>query len=67
MCPGTVEICITATLSYSLVTGKEIVFEKVSFIYMPNLGTFFNTLATHEKYPVLNRENLTIPILMQLS
>ena len=26
-----------------------------------------NTLATDEKYPVLNRENLTIPIQMQLS
>ena len=26
-----------------------------------------NTLATDEKYPVLNRPNLTIPIQMQLS
>ena len=26
-----------------------------------------NTLVTDEKYPVLNRENLTIPIQMQLS
>ena len=26
-----------------------------------------NTLATDEKYPVLNRDNLTIPIQMQLS
>ena len=26
-----------------------------------------NTLATDEKYPFLNRENLTVPILMQLS
>ena len=25
-----------------------------------------NTLATEEKYPVLNRENLTIPIQIQL-
>ena len=33
------EICITAPLSYLLVTGKEIVFEKVSLIDMPNLGT----------------------------
>ena len=26
-----------------------------------------NTLAANEKYPVLNRDNLTIPIQMQLS
>ena len=31
------------------------------------LGLLVNTLATDEKYPVPNRENLTIPIQMQLS
>ena len=31
------------------------------------LGLRANTLATNEKNPVLNRENLTIPIQMQLS
>ena len=31
------------------------------------LGLLDNTWATDEKYPVLNRENLTIPIQMQLS
>ena len=31
------------------------------------LGLFVNTLAADEKYPVLNRDNLTIPIQMQLS
>ena len=31
------------------------------------LGPLVNTLATDEKYPFLNRENLTIPIQMQLS
>ena len=31
------------------------------------LWLLVNTLATDEKYPVLNRENLTIPIQMQLS
>ena len=30
------------------------------------LGLLVNTLATDEKYPVLNRENLTIPIQMQI-
>ena len=31
------------------------------------LGLLVNTLAVDEKYPVLNRDNLTIPIQMQLS
>ena len=30
------------------------------------LGLLVNTLAADEKYPVLNRENLTIPIQMQI-
>ena len=31
------------------------------------LGLLVNTLAADEKYPVLHRDNLTIPIQMQLS
>ena len=31
------------------------------------LGLLLNTLAADEKYPVLNRDNLTIPIHIQLS
>ena len=31
------------------------------------MGLLVNTLATDEKYPVLNRDNLTIPIQMQFS
>ena len=31
------------------------------------LGLLVNTLAADEKYPVLNRDNLAIPIQMQLS
>ena len=31
------------------------------------MGLLVNTLAVDEKYPVLNRGNLTIPIQMQLS
>ena len=41
--------------------------EKVSLIDMQNPGLLVNTLAADGKYPVLNRDNLTIPILMQLS
>ena len=65
MCASTVEICYTAPLSYSLVTGKKA--EKVSLIEIQNLGLLFNTLATNDKYPVLNRDHLTIPIQIQLS
>ena len=31
------------------------------------LGLLVNTLANNEKYRILNRDNLTIPIQMQLS
>ena len=31
------------------------------------LGLFLNTLAADEMYPLLKRDNLTIPIQMQLS
>ena len=31
------------------------------------MGLFINSLADDEKYPVLNRDNLTIPIQMKLS
>ena len=31
------------------------------------MGLLVNTLAADEKYPVLNRDNLTIPIQTQLS
>ena len=31
------------------------------------MGLLVNTLAADDKYPALNRDNLTIPIQMQLS
>ena len=34
---------------------------------MRNLGLVVNTLTGDHKYPVLNRDNLTIPIQIQLS
>ena len=39
-------------------------FEKVSLIDMQMLALLINTLATDEKYPVLKKDNLTIPIQM---
>ena len=42
-------------------------FEKVSLNDMPILGPLAITLAADEKYPVLNRDNLTTAIQIQLS
>ena len=50
-----------------MTTAKSIELEEVSLIDMQNLRAAVNTLAADEKYPVLNRDNLTIPIQMQLS
>ena len=41
--------------------------EKSLLLRWKTLGLLVNTLAANEKYPVLNRDNLTIPIQMQLS
>ena len=41
--------------------------KKSLFLTCQILGLLVNTLAADEKYPVLNRDNLTIPIEMQLS
>ena len=58
---------MTAPLSDSLVTGKEIEFEKVSLIDTCQiLGLLVNTLAANQKYFFLNRDNLRIAIEIQL-
>ena len=41
--------------------------EKVSLLDMKNLGLVVNKLTADHKYPVLNRDILTIPIQIQLS
>ena len=58
---------MTATLSYSLATVKEIELEKVSLLTCKILGVPFNTSAANQKYLADQRENLTIPIHMHLS
>ena len=67
MCPSTVEICIKVPLFYSLILGKPNQLENASLIDTPNLGTACYTLPADEKDLVFNRDNLTIPIEMQLS
>ena len=66
MCTSSVEIWITAPWSYSLVTGKENS-QKSLLLTCQILGLLVNTLATDEKYLVLNRDNLTITIQTELS
>ena len=47
--------------------ARKLCSKKCLLLTCQNLGLLVNTLATEEKYPVLNRENLTIPIQMILS
>ena len=46
---------------------SQLNWKKSLFLTCQILGLLLNTLAADEKYPVLNRDNLTIPIQMQLS
>ena len=46
---------------------SELTWKKSLFLTCQILGLLVNTLAADEKYPVLNRDNLTIPIQMQFS
>ena len=46
---------------------RQLSWEKSLLLTCKFLELLFNTLAAHEKYHVLNRDNLTIPILIQLS
>ena len=47
--------------------SSELSWKKSLFLTCRILLLLVNTLAANEKYPVLNRDNLTIPIQMQLS
>ena len=50
-----------------MTTSKSIELEKFQFLTCQILGLLLNTLAADEKNPVPNKDNLTIPIQMQLS
>ena len=54
-------------LPYSLILLSQTSVKKSLSLTCQILGVLLNTLAADEKYPVLNRDNLTIPIQMQLS
>ena len=46
---------------------RKVSWKKSRLLTCKTLGLLVNTLATDEKHPVLSRDNLTIPIQMQLS
>ena len=46
---------------------RKLSWKKCLLLISQILGLLVNTSAVDEKYPVLNRDNLTIPIQMQLS
>ena len=56
-----------APLKYQLITGKVVALESVSFSDTQNPQTVFNTLTVNDKHYLLNRDNLTQPIQIQLS
>ena len=58
---------MAAPLPYLLIDVKGIDLEKVSFSEMQNLKTVFNTFSADGKYSLLNTDNLTQPIQMELS
>ena len=47
--------------------ASQLISKKFLLSTWKTLGRLINTLSADEKYPVLNRDNLTIPIQMQLS
>ena len=47
--------------------ARKLCLKKSLLLTCQILGLPVNTFATNENYPVLNRDNLTIPIQMQLS
>ena len=46
---------------------SQLSWKKSLFLTSQILGLLVNTLPVDEMYPVLNRDNLTLPIQMQLS
>ena len=56
-----------APLEYLLITVKVVALEKSHLVIHKILRLFVNTLAVDEKHFLLNRDNLTQPIQIQLS
>ena len=57
---------MTLSLSYSLILPSQLSWKKYLFLTCEILGLLVNILVADEKYPLLKRDNLKIPIQMQL-
>ena len=57
---------MTAHLLYLLITLKVVALEKVSFSKTQNPKMFANTLTVDDKHYLLNRDNFTQPIEIDL-
>ena len=66
-CPNTVEIASQHPYYINWSLGTKFCSKKSILLTCQILRLLVSTLATDENYPLLNRENLTIPIQMQLS
>ena len=58
---------MAATLQYLLITVNVVALEKSLLVINRILRLFLNTLTVNDKHYLLNRDNLTQPIQMQLS
>ena len=58
---------MAAPLKYLLITLKVVALEKVSFSNTQIPKLFVNILTANDKHYMLNRDNLTQPIQIQLS
>ena len=63
---NTVAILMAAPLQYLLNTLKYILWKKYVLVIKKILRLFVNTLIVEDKHYLLNRDNLTQPIQMQL-
>ena len=58
---------MAAPLQNQLIIGKVVAFKKSLLVTRKILRLFLNTLTVNDKHYLLNRDNLTQPIQMQLS
>ena len=58
---------MTPTLPYLLITVNVVALEKVCLVIIKILRLFLNALTVNDKHYLLNTDNLTQPIQIQLS
>ena len=66
-CTNIVEIWAAASLPYLLINMKVIIYKKSLLVIWKIFRLFSNTLSAHGKYSLVNKDNLTRLIQMQLS